>query len=169
MVKEIIISAVAAVLVTLAVIALKRVVEITKACLQEKLAKAERENSETLKVMYSLAITVLDNLANITVSRIEATKAATIRKAVKAGKKGFTELTQLSEEAYQDIVEQISPSIMQVLESCVGDTERLIRNKIEEVLPRIKQEYASITSDTGVEELETITEEYQEDGEKAKG
>lgn len=145
MVKELFVSVLAAVLMTLAIMVAKRVLTLLKLYLEKEQKAAEKNNNESLATLYSLAMTVLDTLAGTTVSRIEATQAATVRKAVKAGEKPFTELTKLSDEAYQDVVAQLSPKIMEALEACVGDTEKLIRNKIEEVLPEIKQKYAAIS------------------------
>lgn len=149
MVKEAIISLLSAVMITLSVIVSQRALKALKIFFQNHQAEAAKKDSETLEVLYSLAISVLDTVSATTVGRIEATQAAAVRKAVKAGEKPFTELTKLSEEAYQDIVAQLSPKIKETLEACVGDTEKLIRNKIEEVLPRIKQEYA-LATDPGV-------------------
>ena len=150
MVKELIISTLAAVVMTLVIMVLKRVLTLVKILLEKEQKEAEKKNNECLSTLYSLAMTVLDTLTGTTVSRIEATQAATVRKAVKAGEKPFTELTRLSEEAYQDVVAQLSPKIMEALEACVGDTEKLIRNKIEEVLPEIKQKYAAISEPQGL-------------------
>ncbi len=166
MVKEVFVSALAAVAIATGAIVYRRVLQLLKAGVSEQLERAEREKNESLKVKCAFALELLDMLANLTVSRIESTKAAVVRKAVKAGEKSFTELTQLSEEAYQDIVKQLSPAVMQVLESCVGDTEALIRNKIEEVLPKVKKEYAETTAYTVAGSLEMITGDDQEDGEE---
>lgn len=144
MVKEFIMSILMAIVMTLMIIVAKRVMEVLKIFLENQKKAAKAEECKVMEVMYDVAIKVLDNIAGTTVSRIEATQAAAVRKAVKAGKLPYTELTGLSEEAYQDIVAQLSPEIRSTLEQCVGDTEKLIRNKIEEVLPKIKQEYASI-------------------------
>lgn len=168
MFREVMLSALMAVLITFVFLALKRAYEVLKAYLTEQLAKAEKSNNESMTSMYSLAITVLDAVAASTVSRIEATHASVVRKAVKAGEKPYTELTQLSEEAYQEIVAQLSPKIKEALEACVGDTEKLIRNKIEEILPEIKQRYAyaSVTGSLG--EI-SPTEDMLKDGEQTEG
>lgn len=133
-----------AVLATIALIIIRRVLKLLSELLQIKKAEKELAGNQSAAAAYDLAIAVLDSIAETTVSRIEATQAAAVRKAVKSGEKPFTELTKCSEEAYQDILAQLSPYMMASLETCVGNTEKLIRNKIEEVLPKVKSEYKSL-------------------------
>lgn len=142
--KEIIFTVMAAIIMTLVVIIFQRALEVTRELLVSSRAKAEEADNKAAVAAYDLAITVLDSIAQITVSRIEATQAAAVRKAVKNGEKAFSELTKCGEDAYQDIVAQLSPFVMASLETCVGDTEKLIRNKIEEVLPKVKKEYRAL-------------------------
>ena len=142
--KEVMFTAMAAVIMTLVVIIFRRALEVTRELLVSSRAKAEEADNKAAVSAYDLAITVLDSVAQITVSRIEATQAAAVRKAVKNGEKAFTELTKLSDEAYQDIVDQLAPCVMASLEGCVGNTEKLIRNKIEEVLPKVKNEVRAL-------------------------
>ncbi len=144
--KEIFMSTAAAVGITLALLILTNVLAILGAYFQKKKAEAEAEQNQVLAAAYDAAIRVLESITQTTVSRIETTKAAAIRKAVKNGEKGYTELTGLSEEAYQDIVRQLSPSVEKALEGCVKNTEALIRNKIEELLPEVKERYKLIGS-----------------------
>lgn len=142
--KEMIITGLAAVIMTLAVIALRRAIELLRELLKKSRAEAEAAGNKAAAAAYEMAITVLDSIAEITVSRIEATQAAAVRKAVKNGEKAYTELTKFSEDAYQDILEQLTPGIMAALETCVENTELLIRNKIEEVLPKVKSDYRAL-------------------------
>ena len=144
--KEIFLSAAGAVGVTLALLILTDVFAILGAFFQKKKAEAQAEQNQMLTAAYDMAIRVLDSITQTTLSRIETTKAAAIRQAVKNGEKGYTELTGLSEEAYQDIVRQLSPSVEKALEGCVKNTEALIRNKIEELLPEVKERYKLIGS-----------------------
>ena len=39
---------------------------------------------------------------------------------------------------------QLSPEVVKALEGCVGNVEAFIRNKIEEVLPEIKDKYKAL-------------------------
>lgn len=142
--KEMIITGLAAVIMTLVVIVMHRAAEVLRELLKKNKADAEAAGNKAAVAAYEMAITVLDSITEITVSRIEATQAAAVRKAVKNGEKAFTELTRFSEDAYQDILEQLTPGIMAALETCVENTELLIRNKIEEVLPKVKSDYRAL-------------------------
>lgn len=144
MLKEVVITVGTAIIMTLTVIAIRQALILMRKMLVIRKAEAEVAGNKAAASAYELALKVLDSIAEITVSRIEATQAAAVRKAVKNGEKAFTELTKLSEDAYQDIVAQLAPCVMESLETCVADTERLIRNKIEEVLPKVKHEYRSL-------------------------
>lgn len=149
--KELVISVFCAVGITLLFLAVSRCIHILTVFLNKKKAEAAATGNQAMEQAYNLAVMVLDSIAEITVSRIEATKAASIRKAVRSGQKEFTELTKLSDEAYASIVDQLGPAVYQGLEGCVKNIEELVRNKIEEVLPRVKASYSSL--DNGVEEL----------------
>lgn len=149
--KEIFLNAATAIGVTMALLILTDIFAILGAFFREKKAEAEEAQNQMLAVAYDTAIKVLEGITQSTVSRIEATKAAAIRQAVKNGEKGYTELTGLSEEAYQDIVRQLSPSVKKALEGCVKNTEVLIRNKIEELLPEVKEKYRCIGTKLGSE------------------
>lgn len=142
--KETIITVLAAVLLTLSAIAFRRILAILNELLESKKAEAEASGNRAAAEAYGMAMSVLDSIAQVTVSRIEATQASAVRKAVRAGEKPFTDLTRCSEEAYRDILGQLSPYVLASLETCVGSTERLIRNKIEEVLPKVKGEYRAL-------------------------
>lgn len=144
MLKEVLITMITAVVITLVLIVWKRTVATLREMMICSRAKAAAAQNEAAVTAYDMAIAVLDSVAQATVSRIEATQAAAVRKAVKSGEKAFTELTQCGEDAYQDIVAQLSPYVMASLETCVSDTERLIRNKIEDVLPKVKKEYREL-------------------------
>lgn len=149
--RELVIGTFCAVGITLLFLVVSRCIQLLKVFFNMKKAEAAAAGNRAMEQAYSLAIKVLDSIAEITVSRIETTKAAAIRKAVKAGEKEFTELTKLSDEAYASIVDQLGPVVYQGLDGCVKNVEALIRNKIEEVLPRVKASYSSL--DNGVEDL----------------
>lgn len=160
MLKEASITLLAAVFITLTAMVIRLGAQLTRERLAIKKAEAEMAGNKAAASAYDMAITVLDSITEITVSRIEATQAAAVRKAVKNGEKAFTELTKLSEDAYQDIVAQLTPYVKKSLETCVADTERLIRNKIEEVLPKVKSDYRALEDrKSGELPWERITEE----------
>ena len=144
MFRELLVNAAAAIAVTFLFLVLMRVLSLLGAFLKRKKAEAEEAGNKALSVAYEMAIQVLEGVTKTTVSQIETTKASTVRKAVKSGEKVYTELTGLSEEAYQEIVAQLSPAVVQALEGCIGNVETLIRNKIEEVLPEIKDKYKAL-------------------------
>ena len=150
--KEVIITLLVAAVMTLSIMVIRRALAVLRELLEKNKAEAEAADNKAAAAAYEMAISVLDSIAEITVSRIEATQAAAVRKAVKKGEKAFTELTKLSEDAYQDILAQLAPCVMNSLETCVADTERLIRNKIEEVLPKVKSDYKAL-EDRGIGEL----------------
>lgn len=144
MFRELLVNAAAAIAVTFLFLVLMRVLSLLGAFLKRKKAEAEEAGNKALSVAYEMAIQVLEGVTKTTVSQIETTKASTVRKAVKSGEKVYTELTGLSEEAYQEIVAQLSPEVVKALEGCVGNVEAFIRNKIEEVLPEIKDKYKAL-------------------------
>ncbi|MCM1193354.1 MAG: hypothetical protein NC123_16360 [Butyrivibrio sp.] len=142
--KEVISNGAAAVVLMLLIMILNRGAEVLRENLKKNKSEAEAAGNKAATTAYEMALTVLDSITEITVSRIEVTQAAAVRKAVKSGEKAYTELTKFSEDAYQDILKQLTPSVMAALETCVENTELLIRNKIEEVLPKVKQEYRAL-------------------------
>lgn len=115
--------------------------ELLKAALKKKQAEAEAANKKALALTWETAIGALDTVTRTVVGNLEHTKAYNIRQAVQAGEKAAEELTCLSTEAYLDIVEQLREPVKEALDACVVDTERFIREKIEEVLPEIKSRY----------------------------
>lgn len=153
MMKEILTSTLTAVIITLAVIVGRKLIAGLNAFLNAQKAVAEEQGNKAKVVAYHFALAVLDSITQTTVSKIETTQAAAVRKAVKAGEKEFTELTKLSDEAYQEIIRQLSPDVMAALEAYVNDTEQFVRNKIEEVLPEVKAGYRQLE-----QKLETTTE-----------
>lgn len=90
---------------------------------------------------FNFAITVLDAVTYSVVSKIEAEKAYQLRQAVKAGEAQATELKLLSTEAYYEIVSQMSDEVKDCLNGTMDDAEQFIRNKIEELLPKVKADY----------------------------
>lgn len=118
-----------------------RGIELLKAALKKKQAEAEAANKKALALTWETAIGVLDTVTRTVVGNLEHTKAYYIRQAVQAGEAAAEELTCLSTEAYQDIVDQLKEPVKEALDACVVDTERFIRERIEEVLPEIKARY----------------------------
>ncbi|MCM1104917.1 MAG: hypothetical protein NC409_12525 [Clostridium sp.] len=114
--------------------------------------KAKEEGKQYLVSLFEMAEQILEGITKTTVSKFETTKAAALREAVHAGQKTAEELHIVSDEAYREIVEQLSPVVESALEDTIGNVETYIRNKIEEVLPEVKQKYRGLTSkETGNE------------------
>lgn len=114
--------------------------------------KAKEEGKQHLISLFEMAEQILDGVTKTTVSKIEVKKAAALREAVHAGQRTAEELNLLSDEAYREIVDQLSPVVEEALYGTIGDVEAYIHNKIEEVLPGVKQKYKALTSkETGNE------------------
>lgn len=135
----------------IAVILYKKGCAYMNMLLEQGKAKAEKEGKQYLADLFEAAGTVLNALTATTVSKIEVTKAAALREAVHAGKEAAEKLNLLSDEAYKEIAAQLPPAIEAALEGSVNDLEKYIRDKIEEVLPGVKQKYKALTKETGNE------------------
>lgn len=110
--------------------------------LQKEKAEAEAANKQMLVIAFDAAEKVLEAVTRATVGKIESTTAAELREKVHAGESEFKELQALADEALDEIVAQLKPEILQVLEGSIDDLDAYIRNRIEAALPEIKAEYA---------------------------
>lgn len=121
----------------------------------QKLTKAQAEakaaGNTAKAAAFQFALTVLDAVTYSVVSRIEAEQAYQLRQAVKAGEAEVTELQLLSTEAYYDIVKMLSGEVKDCLDDTVEDTESFIREKIEELLPKVKADYLKTLPGEGEE------------------
>lgn len=154
--KELIINTVmtagAALIATTLVILIKKGCRYIDILIGRAKSKAKEEGKQHMVSMFELAEQILDGITKTTVSKFETTKAAALREAVHAGQKTTEELNLVSDEAYNEIVAQLSPVVEEALEDTVGNVEKYIRNKIEEVLPGVKQKYKALTTgETGNE------------------
>ncbi len=131
--------------------------DIVENSLKIKKEKAIQEKNMTAKTAYDFALSVLEGITSATVYKIESTKAASIREAVKAGKEPISKLTGLSDEAYEEIISQLTPEIKEALELSIDKLELFIKNKIEEVLPTVKTTFALMTKAKDVE----LKEQYK--------
>ena len=123
-----------------------KVSQYATAKLEEKKKQAEAAGKTAKVAAFSFAINTLNCVTNTVVSRIEAEKAYTIRQAVKAGEAKVEELNILSTEAYEEIVELLGSEVKDILDECVNNTELFIREKIEELLPKVKADYQKTLS-----------------------
>ncbi len=104
-------------------------------------ADAQASGNTAKAAAFNFALTVLDAVTYSVVSKIEAEKAYQLRQAVKAGEAQTAELKLLSSEAYQEIIRQMSSEVKDCLDCTVDDAEQFIRDKIEELLPKVKADY----------------------------
>jgi len=109
--------------------------------LQQAQQDAEASGNRAKAAAFQFALTILNSVTYSVVSRIEAQKAYQLRKAVKAGEAQVTELELLSSEAYNQIVKLLGAGVKKCLDESVNDTEAFIREKIEELLPKVKADY----------------------------
>lgn len=77
------------------------------------------------------AITVVENVTNAVVYKLEQTDAKELREKVKAGLESRESLLRLADEAYKEITEVIADNTLDVLGSAIGDIEEYIRALIE--------------------------------------
>ena len=110
--------------------------------LQKKKAGAQAAGEQLKVIAFETAQKALDAVTRATVGKIESTTAAELREKVHAGESEFKELQALADEALDEIVAQLKPEILQVLEGSIDDLDAYIRNRIEAALPEIKAEYA---------------------------
>ena len=110
--------------------------------LQKKKAEAQAAGEQLKVIAFETAQNALDAVTRATVGKIESTTAAELREKVHAGESEFKELQALADEALDEIVAQLKPEILQVLEGSIDDLDAYIRNRIEAALPEIKAEYA---------------------------
>lgn len=110
--------------------------------LQKKKTEAQAAGEQLKMIAFDAAEKALEAVTRATVGKIESTTAAELREKVHAGESEFEELQALADEALDEIVAQLKPEILQVLEGSIDDLDAYIRNRIEAALPEIKAEYA---------------------------
>ncbi len=119
------------------------------ASLEKLRGEAEASGRTAQAAAFKLAVTVLDGVANTVVSVMESEKAYALRQKVKDGEAAPEDLKALSQEAYMRIIQMLDVQVRADLDSCLADTETYIRDKIEEVLPRVKAAYrGTVLEDT---------------------
>ncbi len=122
-----------------------QVISRCKLLAAQKLTKAQQEaeasGNKAKAAAFQFALTILNAVTYSVVSEIEAQKAFQLRKAVKAGEAQITELELLSSEAYYKIINLLGDGVKDCLDEALDDTETFIREKIEELLPKVKADY----------------------------
>ncbi|MBQ8982693.1 MAG: hypothetical protein IJ079_03815 [Lachnospiraceae bacterium] len=102
---------------------------------QEALASANQASAAA----WEKAIRVIDTITTATVSAIEQDVAKDLRVAVKDGTASREDLIKLSQDAYDTILQQAGPDIMEVLNDNIQDSEGFIRNRIEQAVYEVKR------------------------------
>lgn len=102
--------------------------------------ETEKLDNEEQRILVQTAVERLEDVTTKTVWSIEQRTAKELRENVKIGKTSREELKQLSEVAYQDILDQMKPEYIQVLEETLVDMEGYIKNTIEAKLLEMKEE-----------------------------
>lgn len=122
---------------------------IWKRMLVREQAEAQAAGQTAKAAAFNFALTVLDAVTYSVVSKIEAEKAYHLRQAVKAGEAQAADLKLLSTEAYYEIINRMGSEIKTSLDDALDDTELFIRDKIEELLPKVKADYRRTLSEEG--------------------
>jgi|UPI0006B42A58 hypothetical protein len=104
------------------------------------IVETEKLDNEEQRILVQTAVERLEDVTTKTVWSIEQRTAKELRENVKTGKTSRKELKQLSEVAYQDILDQMKPEYIQVLEETLVDMEGYIKNTIEAKLLEMKEE-----------------------------
>ena len=104
------------------------------------IVETEKLDNEEQRILVQTAVERLEDVTTKTVWSIEQRTAKELRENVKTGKTSRKELKQLSEVAYKDILDQMKPEYIQVLEETLVDMEGYIKNTIEAKLLEMKEE-----------------------------
>lgn len=100
--------------------------------------EAQKLQKEEQIEMATQALKRVEEVAKLTVNKLEQTTAKAIRSAVKEGKKDKEELKQLAIVAYHEVKNVLEPEYLALLESSLGDAQGYILNVIEDQLVEIK-------------------------------
>ncbi|WP_018752658.1 hypothetical protein [Paenibacillus sanguinis] len=101
-------------------------------------AEAQKIDNEEQRSLALAAINRLDDVATKTVQAIEQTTARELREAVKAGITSREQLIKLSQDAFDQIVDQLEPEYLAVLATTLGDMDNYIKNTIEAKVLELK-------------------------------
>jgi len=86
-----------------------------------------------------MATSRLEEVAKITVSKIEQTVAGKLRQAVKDGKVNREELVALGKKAYDEVLKTVEPQVVKVLKDNLGDLKTYLESTIEAEVKRLKK------------------------------
>lgn len=110
-----------------------------KSAMEAKKQEAIANQNLAAANAWDTAIKVIDTVTKATVATIEQDVAKDLRQAVKEGKADREKLLQLSENAYNSILAQVKPEVVQILQEHVADYQTYIENRIEQAVLEVKK------------------------------
>lgn len=113
--------------------------KLLEAKLEELKANKELAINERSKKAADMVITIIDDITKGVVYKLEQTTAKDLREKVKAGLEDRQKLVALADEAYREVLEIASKSVLKALAVFVGDTESYIRNLVEKNVLELKE------------------------------
>lgn len=113
--------------------------KLLKAKLEEFKANKELAINERSKKAADMVITIIDDITKGVVYKLEQTTAKDLREKVKAGLEDRQKLVALADEAYREVLEIASKSVLKALAVFVEDTESYIRNLVEKNVLELKE------------------------------
>lgn len=137
--KEVLIGMGISVGIAIVVIVIQVISGYLKSAMEAKRQEAIANQNLAAANAWALAIKVIDTVTKATVATIEQDVAKDLRLAVKEGRADREELLQLSEQAYNSILAQVKPEIMQTLQEHVSDCQTYLENRIEQAVLEVKQ------------------------------
>jgi hypothetical protein len=84
----------------------------------------------------------LQDVAELTVAKIEQTVAGELRQAVKDGKVDRAELLALGKRAYNEVLATVEPEVVKVLQENLGDLKTYLESSIETQIKHVKEDNA---------------------------
>lgn len=113
--------------------------KLLEAKLEELKANKELAINERSKKAADMVITIIDDITKGVVYKLEQTTAKDLREKVKAGLEDRQKLVALADEAYREVLEIASKSVLKALAVFVEDTESYIRNLVEKNVLELKE------------------------------
>lgn len=110
-----------------------------KSAMEAKKQEAIANQNLAAANAWDTAIKVIDTVTKATVATIEQDVAKDLRQAVKEGRADREKLLQLSEDAYNSILAQVKPEVVQILQEHVADYQTYIENRIEQAVLEVKK------------------------------
>lgn len=106
---------------------------------QKLLLEAQVIADENQRQLVNQALCRLEEVALITVEKLEQTTAKALRQAIKEGKADKKQLEALAKEAYEEIMQTLSPKVKEVLSAEIKDLETYTLSLIEQKVAEVKR------------------------------